>query len=48
LYTVINTRPDIAFATLRLARFNVNPSPKHYTEADRTIRYLVGTRSLAL
>jgi len=48
LYTAINTRLDIAFATLRLARFNVNPSPEHYTETDRTIRYLVGTRNLAL
>ena len=44
----MNTRPDIAFATLRLARFNVNLSPEHYTEADRAIRYLVATQGLAL
>ena len=48
MYTVINIHLDIAFTTLRLARFNVNPGPKHYAEADRTIRYLVGIRSLAL
>ena len=48
MYIVINIRLDIAFATLRLTRFNVNPSPKYYTEADRAIRYLVGIRSLAL
>ena len=44
----MNTRPDIAFATLRLTRFNVNPSPEHHAEADRAIRYLVATQGLAL
>ena len=44
----MNTRPDIAFATLRLARFNVNLSPEHYAEADRAIRYLVATQGLVL
>jgi hypothetical protein len=29
LYTAVITRPNIAFATSRLARFNINPSPKH-------------------
>ena len=42
------TRPDIAFVVLRLAWFNTNPGPEYHTEADRVIRYLAGTRSLAL
>ena len=41
LYTAVITRPDIAFAASRLARFNTNPSEAHYTEADRVIRYLI-------
>ena len=48
LYTVVITRPDIVFAASRLARFNTNPGEAHYTEADRVIRYLVGTKNLAL
>ena len=48
LYTTVITRPDIIFAASRLARFNTNPGEAHYTEADRVIRYLVGTKNLAL
>ena len=29
LYTAITTRPDIAFSTLRLARFLINPGLEH-------------------
>ena len=29
LYAAVTTRPDIIFATLRLARFITNPSPEH-------------------
>ena len=48
LYAAVITRPDIAFATSRLARFNVNPSPEHQEAADRALCYLQKTRSLAL
>jgi len=48
LYAAIVTRPDIAFAVLRLVRHNQNPSPEHYTAADRVLRYLYGSRFLAL
>lgn len=48
LYAAVITRPDIAFAASRLARFNTNPGPEHHAEADRVIRYLVGTKNLAL
>ena len=48
LYAATTTRPDIAFATLHLARFMSNPSPEHHRAADRALCYLAKTRSLAL
>jgi len=48
LYAAITTRPDIAFAVSRLARFNQNPSVEHHEAADRVIRYLYRTRGLAI
>jgi hypothetical protein len=48
LYAAVITRPDVAFAASRLARFNTNPSEEHHAEADRVIRYLAGTKNLAL
>ena len=48
LFVAVSTRPDIAFAVSRLARFNSNPSQQHRTEADRVILYLVRTKNLGL
>ena len=48
LYTAVMTRPDVAFAVSRLARFLTNPGPKHHTAADRVILYLKGTSHLGL
>ncbi|EAQ84318.1 hypothetical protein CHGG_10722 [Chaetomium globosum CBS 148.51] len=48
LYTAVITRPDVAFAVARLARFNQNPGPEHHRAADQVLRYLHVTRSLAL
>src|SRR6266480_5974494 len=48
LYAVIITRPDIAFAVSRLARFNQNLSVKYHEAADRVIRYLYRTIGLAI
>ena len=48
LYAAITTRPDVAFATSRLARYMTNPGPEHQRAADRAISYLVRSRSLAL
>jgi hypothetical protein len=48
LYAAVITRPDIAFAVSRLARFNTNPGLIHHAEADRAIHYLISTRHLAL
>jgi len=48
LYAAITTRPDIAFAVSRLARFNQNPSVEHHEAADRVIQYLYRTRGMAI
>ena len=48
LYAAVNTRPDIAFATSRLARFLSNPSQEHQKAADRVLLYLEETKHLAL
>src|SRR5436190_13013591 len=48
LFAAITTRPDIAFAVSRLARFNTNPSKSHHQAADRTIQYLYNTKGRAL
>ena len=34
LYAAVITRPDVAFAVSRLARFTTNPGPKHHEAAD--------------
>jgi len=48
LYAATTTRPDIAFAVSRLARFNQDPSQEHHRAADRVIQYLYGTRGKAI
>jgi hypothetical protein len=48
LYAAVITRPDVAFATSRLARFNTNPGPEHHRAADQVLRYLLNTSSLSL
>jgi len=48
LFAAVTTRPDIAFATSRLARFLVNPSAEHHDAADRVLLYLNKTKALAL
>jgi hypothetical protein len=40
MYAAVNTRPDIAFAVSRLARFLTNPGPVHHNAADRVLNYL--------
>ena len=48
LFAAVTTRPDIAFATSRLARFLMNPGPVHHEAADRVLLYLYDTRWRAL
>jgi hypothetical protein len=48
LYAAVTTRPDIAFAVSRLARFIQNPGQDHQRAADRVIQFLYNTRSRAI
>lgn len=48
LYAAVITRPDVAFAVSRLARFMSNPSDEHCKAADRVLNYLFETRFYAL
>lgn len=44
-YAVHATRPDIAHAAQKLARFCSNPGPGHWNAVKRVLRYLKGTRN---
>jgi hypothetical protein len=48
LFAATTTRPDIAFACSRLARFNTNPDETHHEAADRVLKYLYHTRGYAI
>jgi len=48
LYCAVMIRADVAFACSRLSQFLTNPSNQHHDAADRVIRYLYGTRFLAI
>ena len=48
IYAAIGTRPDIAFATTRLSRFNNNPTEEHIKYTRYVLRYLKGTKELKI
>lgn len=48
MYIAVQTRPDIAFAVSKLARFMTNPGPQHHSAADRVLNYLEQSKSLGL
>jgi hypothetical protein len=48
LFAAIFIRPNIAFATSRLAKFLNNPSLTYHKTADRALMYLYNTRQLFL
>jgi len=48
LYTAITIRPDMAFTTSQLSQFLTNPGPEHFAAVNWAIRYLYGTRFLAI
>ncbi|KAE8548982.1 hypothetical protein EYB25_009365 [Talaromyces marneffei] len=48
MYAAVSTRPDVAFAVSRLARFLTNPGPKHHKAADKVLSYLRRFRTYAL
>lgn len=43
LYLAMYTRPDIAFAVMRLTQHNASAKPCHYSAAKHILRYLSGT-----
>jgi hypothetical protein len=47
-FSAVISRPDIAHAVSKLAQFLKNPSAAHIAAANRVIRYLCGTRTLAI
>jgi hypothetical protein len=48
LYLLTTTRPDIAYAVSKVARFNQNPGPQHWIAVKRIIRYLAGTKEYGI
>ena len=48
IYAAIGTRPDIAFAAMRLSRYNNNPTEEHIKYAKYILRYLKGTKELKI
>ena len=48
LYLMLGTRPDIAYAVIKMSQFSANPSQEHLDKAMHIIRYLVGTQNYAL
>ena len=48
LFAAVTTRPDVAFATSRLARFLTIPGAHHHAAADRVLLYLQSTRARSL
>ncbi|RMZ79296.1 hypothetical protein DV736_g6685, partial [Chaetothyriales sp. CBS 134916] len=48
MYAAVITRPDVAQAAAKLARFLTNPSSAHMEAANRCIQYLYRTRELGI
>jgi hypothetical protein len=48
MYVAIGTRPDIAYAVQQLCKFLDCYGPAHWEAAKRVVRYLKGTRDIAL
>jgi hypothetical protein len=48
LYLMLGTRPDIAFAVIKMSQFSANPSQEHLDKAIYIMRYLVGTQEYSI
>ena len=48
LYISTKTRPDIAYAVGRVARYTASPTKEHWTAVKRILRYLKSTSNLGL
>ena len=48
LYAALGTRPDIQCAVSNIAKYSTAPNQAHWNAAKRILRYLKGTKNLAL
>ena len=48
MYVMNCTRPDIAYAVIKLSRYTSNPSPDHWKAIVRVLRYLKYTQNYGL
>jgi len=48
LYLAITTRPDISYYAMWLGQYNAKPNRSHFLLAKHILRYLAGTKTLAL
>jgi hypothetical protein len=48
MYLVQGTRPDLAYSIHQVSRFLHNPGKKHWDAVKRILRYVKGTKNLAL
>jgi hypothetical protein len=48
MYAMVLTRPDIAFAVSRVAKFTSEPRTSHWTAVKRIFRYLSGTLNMGI
>jgi hypothetical protein len=48
MYAQVCTRPELAFVTGMLDRYQKNPKKSHWDEAKKALRYLQGTKYLLL
>jgi len=45
---MLGTRPDIAFAVIKLSQFSANPRKEHYERAKYICHYLAGTKDYTM
>ena len=48
MYAQVCTRPDLAFVTGMLGRFQSNPGPEHWKLVKKVLRYMQGTKDYML
>jgi hypothetical protein len=48
MYAQVYTRPDLAFVTGMLERYQKNPGKPHWDGVKKGLRYLQGTKGLML
>ena len=48
MYLMLGTRPDLAYAVRKLARFSANPSPEHLRALKHVFAYVNRTKRYCL